>query len=195
MINVSGKENSYIYASIPASEVVEERLPFPSAERGPMPPGARRASASETLYCRAVTVTMISLSPGTKPNTSTRAFQRQRQQKSVFLSCAPRGDRCRRGLRRASASQTPRRRAATVKMQSLSPGTKIVTSTRAFQRPMRRKSVFLPRAPRGDRCHRGARRASASETPRCRATMVTMISLSPGTTTISSTRAFRRPRW
>jgi len=38
-ITVSGADNAFIYASMPASDAVEERLPFPRAERGPMPPG------------------------------------------------------------------------------------------------------------------------------------------------------------
>ena len=38
-ITVSGDHNDYIDASIPASEASKERLPFPLAERGPMPPG------------------------------------------------------------------------------------------------------------------------------------------------------------
>ena len=39
-IFITGDYNDDIKASIPASEAVEERLPFPRAERGPMPPGA-----------------------------------------------------------------------------------------------------------------------------------------------------------
>ena len=42
-ITVSGNDNDNIYASIPASEAAKERLPFPRAERGPMPPGAPKS--------------------------------------------------------------------------------------------------------------------------------------------------------
>ena len=41
--NDDGYSMGPFYASIPASEAVEERLPFPRAERGPMPPGAPKS--------------------------------------------------------------------------------------------------------------------------------------------------------
>ena len=42
-IFVAGDNNAFINASIPASEAAKEHLPFPRAERGPMPPGAPKS--------------------------------------------------------------------------------------------------------------------------------------------------------
>ena len=42
-IFIAGNNNDNIWASTPASKAVEERLPFPRAERGPMPPGAPKS--------------------------------------------------------------------------------------------------------------------------------------------------------
>ena len=134
---------------------------------------------------------MQSLSMGCTTRVSTRACRRPRRQRSVFLFRAPRGGRCRRGLRRASASKIMCRRAASVTIQSVSLGKTTLKSSRAFRRPRRQRSFFHFLAPRGDRCRRGLRRASASETPRRRA----VLERSPTTTTVrtlSYCRARRR---
>ena len=48
-IFITGDDNRNIFASTPASEAAKERLPFPRAERGPMPPGAPKSERVRDL--------------------------------------------------------------------------------------------------------------------------------------------------